>query len=291
MNNDRKLWLTSMSGPGEVENIVEMIEPILDYLDGIIWVLNDCPVDDPGARYLDTVKKGGKIIHRSFLPRYSHLMNETLFCGLIEENDAVLFLDPLERAVEPFVKKIKSELIPFMDEAGVDVIYAWGKPYLFLYLETLEYRNSPHWSLSGFSGRAVEWSNIEKDENLVRKNMRPIKRTDKFHWVGHLLRYFISFPAGSNSALLGLDHFPGGMTQENFNEREAKRLEFRKEMKARGFPLTVDGFKSMMSGDLDEVLKDFLRGEKVLSDAYHYLIKGRTDVKDSHNPADALPIL
>jgi hypothetical protein len=290
MNTERKLWLTSMSGPGQVENIVEIIEPILDYIDGVIWVLNDCPVDDPGARYLETVKKGGKIIHRSFIPRHQQMMNETLYCGAMQEGDFCLWIDPLERVQLPFIQKVKSELIPFMDEAGVDVIYAWGKPYLFRYLETLEYRNSPHWSLAGYGGRAVEWSNIEKDENLVRKNMRPVKRTDKYHFISHYLRYFIAFPAGSNSALLGLDHFPGGMTQENFNKREAQRLEFRKEMKARGFPLTVDGFKSMVSGDLDEVLKDFLRSEKVLSDAYYYLINGRTDVKDSHNPADAIPI-
>ena len=61
-------------------------------------------------------------------------------------------------------------------------------------------------------------------------------------------------------------------------------------MKKRGFPLTVAGFVQLMSGPLDETLKGYLRAEKTFSDAYHLLVCRRTDIKDSHNPADALPI-
>jgi hypothetical protein len=278
-----------MSGPGNIENIIEIVEPILEYVDGIIWVLNDCPVDDPGARYLETVKGGGKIIHRSFVPRHWHLMNETLFTGLIDEGDLVCWIDPLERAQLPFLKKVKTEIDHFMKETGVDCLFYYGKAYLFRYYETLQYHNTPHWVLSGYPGKAIEWSNIEPNEDLVRKNMRPIKRTDPYHWVGHYMRYFL-FPAGSNSALLGLDQWPGGETQQNFVKRETQRLEFRRLVKKRGFPLTLDGVRKMLSGEVDEEIKSHLRAAKTLSDFHHHIHGRSAELKHSHNPADALPI-
>ena len=86
--NTPKLWLTCMSSEVSAENAVEIIEPILHYLDGIIWVLNDVSPDAASARYLETVKGQGKIIHR-FWPMFKHFqaMNDTLFTGLIQEGD------------------------------------------------------------------------------------------------------------------------------------------------------------------------------------------------------------
>jgi hypothetical protein len=285
-----RLFLTSMSGPGQIENMTEMIEPILDHVDGIIWVLNDCPKDDPGARYLETVKGAGCIIYRSFIPRYAHLMNETLFTGLVEEGEMMIWTDPLERPAAEFLKKAKSEIAPFMDETGTSCIYFYGKPYLFRYYETLQYQQSPHWGLTGYPGRAIEWSQIEPNERKVRLNVRPEKRKDRFHWVGHMLRYWVAFPEGSNCAALGLDHFPPGDKNAQFAIRERQRLEFRKEMKRRGYSLTVDGFVSLCKEQLDDRIKEHLRHEKTLSDAYHYLVLGDTSVTSDHNPSRAIPV-
>lgn len=285
-----KLWLTSMSGPDQIENIKEIVEPIAHLLDGIIWVFNDTFITDPGSMYLQGLNLKTKVIHRDWpTGRHHHSMNETLFTGLIEEEDLVLFCDPLERPMPPFVGRIKEELLPLMQESETSVIYYYGKPFLFRYFETLEYRLSPHWTLTGYPGRAVEWANIEPNEDLVRKNMRPIKRTDKFHWVGHFAKYFL-YPAGSNSVALGLDHFPPGDRNQQFIERETKRLEFRRLMKRRGFEVTMVGLKKMLEGPLDEELKGYLRGEKILSDYWHFLNGRGSLLKDSHRPADAIPI-
>lgn len=288
--SDPRLFLTSMSSDPSSENPVEMVEPLLSHLDGVIWCLNDVPPDAPSARYLETVKGVGRVIHR-FWPTGRHWvgMNDTLYTGLIQEGDYVLWCDDKERPAIEFVSRVKSEIGPMMQEADLDVIFAWGKAYLIRYRETLEYRNSPHWTLTGWNGRGLEWSTIESDERKVRLNVRPLKRRDPYHWVGHFAFYWL-YPAGCNHAALGLDHFPGGATNETFAKREAKRLEFRREMRKRGFPMTLDGLKALLSGPLDEVLKEHLRAEKVLSDFYHYTICGRTDVRCTHNPADALPI-
>jgi hypothetical protein len=286
-----RLFLTSMSSDASAENPVEMIEPILPHLDGIIWVLNDVPTDAPSARYLETVKGAGRIIHRSWPTRHWHAMNDTLFTGLIQEGDFCIWTDDKERPAVEFLSKVKTEIIPMMDEAELDVVFYYGKAYLFRYRETLEYRQTPHWTLTGWNGRGIEWSNIEPNERLVRLNVRPEKRKDPFHFVLHYAYYYVTQAAGSNTCALGLEQHPGGATQEVFARREGMRLAFRKEMKRRGVPLTVEGLKTLLTGPLDDTLKAYLGGEKILSDAYH-LFHGRTDgIKDNHNPADALPII
>lgn len=288
--NAPKLFLTSMSGPGQMENIVEMIEPIAHYLDGIVWVLHDCPADDSGARYLERMKGAGRVIHRAWAARHWHSMNETLFTGLIAEGDLVIWTDPLERPMEPFVSRIKSQIGPMMTEAEVGMLAYYGKAFLFPYVETLEYRQSPHWTLTGWQGRAIDWSTVEPDEKQVRLNVRPAKRQDPLQWIEHYARYHVCYPAGSNTCALGLDHFPPGDRNQQFAERETRRLQFRRLMLKRGFPLTLDGLKACLTGPLDAELIDHLRSEKSLSDAFHYYHGRGAQLKHSHNPADALPI-
>ncbi len=286
-----RLWLTSTCAAGNVDNITEMVEPVLPWLDGIIWALNDCPADDPGARYLESVKGDGKVIHRPWaVGRHNVSMNETLYTGLIAEDDYMLYADALERPMSPFVSRIKAEIGPMMEAADLDVLFYYGKPFLIRYRETLEYRGSPHWHLEGWNGRAIEWNKIEPDEKQVRFNARPLKRTDPFQWVTHYLKYLL-YPAGTNHALLGLDTH--GDPNVLFAPREANRLEFRREMVRRGFPTTVEGFLLMCraAGQPDDELKCWLGSDKVFSDAYHHLVRGRTDVVHSHDPKDALLIL
>lgn len=289
-----RLFLTSMCNAGNVKDIIEMVEPILPYLDGIIWVLHDCPADDPGARYLESVKGAGKIIHRPW-PRGRHWqsMNDTLFSGTAEEGDYLIWTDLLEQPAPEFLARAKTEIIPMMQEAEVDLIAYYGKPFLFRYNETLEYRNSPHWSLHGWNNRGIEWNTIEPNERKVRFNTRPIKRAGEVnHWVSHYLKYFVSYPAGANHAALGLDQYakPGESLDQTFQRRESNRLAFRREMKKRGYPLTVEGFVSMCKSGLDQDLKKWLNSDKVFSDAYHWLVLGDSRVKDTHRPADALLI-
>ncbi len=279
----------SHGGAATLENAREIIEPIAQWLDGVIWVLHDCPVDDPAALYLESVKGAGRVVHRSWPARHWHSMNETLFTGLIEESDLCCWTDPLERPAAAFLSRVKAEIAPMMNRDGIGMLAYYGKAFLFPYRETLEYRQSPHWTLTGWSGRAVEWSQIEPDESQVRLNVRPRKRTNAWGFVSHYVRYHVSYPAGSNSALLGLDHWPGGQTEANWQRREQNRLAFRKELRQRGYPLTVEGFIEAVK-DLPDWVKPFLKADKVFSDGYHHLVKGRLDVIDSHKPSDAIPL-
>lgn len=278
------LWLTSMSGPDNEDNIREMVEPILPHLDGIIWVLHDCPVTDTGAQYLEAHKGMGTIIHRRWPARHWHSMNDTLFAGIAQEGDMVLWSDTLERPMPPFVSRIQSEIGPMMNEADLDVIFAWGKPFLLRYRESMQYKGSPHWWLEGWNGRGMEWSKIEADETKVRFNARPLKRPDPFGWVNHYMKYWVCYPAGSNHALLGLEK--QGDPQKLFPVREAKRLAFREELRKRGVALTLDGVKAALSQPLDEVMKGFVNGDKTINDYYRYEVLDDKTVVDTHLPSD-----
>ena len=289
MDNSPRLFLTSMCGPDNAGNIIEMVDPLRQWLDGIIWVLHDCPILDAGSLWLESAKKQGLIIHRPWpRGRHFHSMNDTLYCGPMEEGDFFIWTDVLEHPRPEFVSRIKTDIIPALNRDNIDVVVYYGKPFLIRYRETLEYRGSPHWQLIGTNGRAIEWSQVEPDESKVRQNMRPVKRTDKMHWVTHYLKYMIEYPAGSNHALLGLSDF--GDPNVLFPPREQNRLEFRREIKQRGYPVTVEGFKAMCKGPLDDTLVRYLNSDKVFSDAYNYLILGRTDVVHSHDPNKAIPV-
>lgn len=293
MSSQRKVWLTSMCGPGNYDNIREMVEPITEWLDGIVWALNDCPVNDPGAAYLESVKGEGRTIRR-FWPAGRHWvpMNDTLYTGLIQEGDLVLWADVMELPRPQFVSRIATEIGPMMDEADLDVLFYYGKAFLMRYRETLEYRNTPHWSLHGWNGRALEWSKVEPDESKVRLNTRPQKRTDPQGFALHYARYYVSCPAGSNTCALGIEQYAAPNEDHNaaFQRREALRLAFREEMRRRGLPLTLDGLKAALT-DMDETIRGYATKEKVLSDVWHYWFGQRDTLKDTHRPQDALPIL
>jgi hypothetical protein len=277
------LWLTSMSNGGELENIREMVDPLLPWLDGIIWVLHDTDPSDPGAQYLESVKGKGRVIYRTFNQRHWFSMDETLFCGLIEEGDLVMWSDLLERPSPHFVSYIKTELDAWMQRNGIECCLYYGKPFVFRYNESLHYYGSPHWSLLGVEKAMTEFSTLLPNEKDVRLNVRPLKRTDPYQWINHYARYWL-FPAGSNHALLGLEK--QGNPAELFPKREANRLAFRREMKKRGFSLTLDGLRTMLSQPLDDILKGYVNNEKTLNDYYRFVIQGDKTVVDSHDPKD-----
>lgn len=289
MSGAPKIWLTSMSNGGNLENIREMIGQLVPYLDGIIWVMHDTTPDDEGAKYLAGLNSPSltvQVIHRHYTQRNFHSMNETLFAGLIREGDYVIWTDLLERPMPEFVSRVKTEIAPQMESQGIDALAYYGKIYLFRYNETMQYHQSPHWFMTGYQ-RAAEYSQVEPDEKKVRWNVRPLKRTNPYSWVRHYANYFL-FPAGSNSALLGLEK--QGDPQVLFSQREARRLQFRREVLRRGYPLTVDGVIEMFKKELDSTLKSHVNSEKTWNDTFRYEVLGDKTVVDTHDPKDMVRI-
>lgn len=287
-----KVWLTTMAGPNEESNLRELAEPLLPYIDGIVAVVHDPKEDDAGVAYLESVKGAGRIIKRSFVKRHDFSMNETLFAGVIQEGDLFIWTDLLERPAAQFVARCKGDLDAFMKEHSLDCLYYYGKAFVVRYNEGMRYQGSPHWGLLGVRN-GIELSHMYPDEGKVRLNVRPYKRANHdTHWIGHYAKYWIEYPEGSNHAALGIEHYAQGRDlNQAYVKRETRRLEFRRELRRRGVPLTVAAVKELFLKDgLDDVLKEHLRAEKTLSDFYHFVHGRGSQLKDTHKPSDALPI-
>jgi hypothetical protein len=197
----------------------------------------------------------------------------------MKDGDHFILLDSMERISPQFCYEKLPQLRALMKEADLGMVANFGKGFLFRYNEQLEFRGSPHWYATALDGRAI---GVELEKNLFW-NVRDEQRSE-FQWVDHYAKYML-YPAGSNHALLGLDHWEGDQAQ-NFQKREARRLAFRAEMVKRGYPLTLEGLREMLSKPLDNWLKSEINGEKTWSDYYRYHILGDKTVVHSHNPKD-----
>lgn len=278
MTTPSRLWLCGMTGFGKEANLRALIEPIKSFFVGLNWTCH-YPLDE-AADYLESVQGAGRIAFVHYSGRHHSSMNQYLHQGLMQEGDYFIQIDDLERLSVSFCRDHLPRMVAAMEAAPRYAMIAnWGKGLLFRFNEQLEFKGSPHWYATGLDGPSA---NVELGKDLFW-NVRDEQR-DPFHWVGHYARYFLG-PAGSNHALLGLDHHPGGPAV--FPEREAKRLAFRQEMRARGFPLTLDGLTAFMGQPLDDHLKGLINSDKTWSDYYWYVLKGDRTVVHSHKPSDA----
>lgn len=266
-----KTWLSFMCGSGSLEDIREVFEPIKGFFDGICATC----FAEPGSEeslYLEANKGEGYITYLPYTGRHDLGRICALHCGVIQDDDIVVVTDTLERPSPVFCRDVVTLLSgPF------NTLFFFGKILAFRYHESITYTGTPHESFRRLDNqmRALDlaqgWGENKIDEGLIRANVRPLKRPPD-HWVSHFARYFL-FPWGSNHALLGLEK--NGDPSKLFPIREAKRLAFRAEMKRRGFPVTIDGLKQMLGGPIDAGLRDFINSDRVWSDYYWHVIKGR----------------
>lgn len=275
-----RLWVVGMSGPGSLDDLREMWEPIKHAFSGLIWVLHDS-LRSEEARYLESAKGEGKIVHAAYCRRHDFSRNIGLYCGPMAEGEWACDVDVLERIAPVFANSFR-DLTGQLAVRGYTAAVYFGKHFMFQFHESLRYQGNPHESLVRDDGqlRGIELSQFYPDERQVRYGVRAEKRPDKYHFVSHYAKYML-FPWGANHALLGLEH--RGDVRTLFPQREALRLEFLAEMKTRGFPRTLDGLRTMLSAPLDDTLKSFLNREKVWQDYYRYEILSDKTVRDEHD--------
>ncbi len=275
-----RLFLTTMTSAGNEANLRAMVEPIAPLFDGVIATFHH--PSDEGATYLESRAGAGRVIYANWAARHGYSMTHILWQGPMREGDKFIYLDSMERVSPTFCEGRLKQLVQLMDETDTAMVANYGKGFLFRFNEQLRFEGSPHWYAQGLDGRAI---NMELNKSEFW-NVRDQQRAPR-QWIEHYAKYWL-YPAGSNHALLGLEK--QGDPNVLFPIREQRRLAFRREMTQRGFPLTMDGLKAMLTSPLDEVLKDHLRTEKTLSDVYHFWQGRGTLLKDTHLPSDALPI-
>lgn len=267
-----------MAGPGSFQDLDELWTPIQDHFDGICAVYFGSR-DDIEAKYLETTKGAGYITYLPYTGRHDLARVCAIHCGAIQHGDVVCQFDTLERLNPEFA----NEMLGLLD-SRINTLFYYGKVLLYEYHESVTFQGTPHEAFRRLDGgtKAVELSQYQPDESKVRLNVRPIKRTDPYHWVGHYVRYYLATPWGSNHCLLGNEH--RGDPMKLYQEREALRIEVRDYLRAQGVPLTVDGLRVYLTTKpITEAMKSYIEKECILNDAYRYWVLGDLTIKDDHS--------
>lgn len=283
-----KFWLCFLAGPNSVDDLKELIEPVKPYFNGVVATCHARP-DSEEAIYLESVKGEGKIVYTDWCKRHDFARNHYLFCGPIRNGDWVCQIDVLERLNESFASSIFG-FCAELEKLSLNMVYYYSKPFIFQYHESMTYVGSPHESLqreNGFS--AVELANAMPNEDSVRKNVRPIKRTDPYHFVLHYLNYYL-YPWGSNQCLLGLDNNPN--RTKIFYEREYQRMQLCYYLESIGVDRTAKSVVAYMKNKdaLPEPFIKFINTIKPLNDAYRLYVLERKDFKDDHDWANVVSV-
>jgi hypothetical protein len=273
MSTPRKIWLCGITCKGNEQNLRELITPCLPYINGLNWVFH-YPTDS-GADYLESVKGEGKIVYTEWAQRHHFSQNHYLYNGTIQPNDIFLQIDTEERISEKFFKERLPEYIEIMDRDNISMIANYQKGFVYKFNEEMEYAGSPHWYMTKMRGGAL---NDELPHDYF-KNVRLEKRPERY-FVKHYVKYYL-YPAGSNSAALGLDR--NGNPQDLFPIVESRRIAFREELRKRNIPLTVDGVMSLFDAPMDEVMKGFFNNVKELNDLYREYVLKDSSFPDDHD--------
>lgn len=279
-----KLYLCGITSSNNLTNLKEMIDPIIDNIDGLNFTFH-YPTDE-GATYLENNKKDGKIVYADWCQRHSYSMNHFLFQGNMQYGDYFILLDSMERVSREFIEKAIPDFIKQMKERNLCLLCNYGKGFLFKYDESLEFQGSPHWFTSTFTGGTL---NLELPKDLFW-NVRSEQR-DKWHFIDHYAKYML-YPYGSNHSLLGLEK--NGNPKDLFPVRETTRLQFRVYLRdILKIPITVDSLKSYLIDNKDNIpskMKEFINTEKVWNDFYRFHILNDRNFNDDHDTGNMIKI-
>lgn len=281
-----RLYLVFMCGPGSLDNLKALIEPVRGAFDGVVAVLHDARGSEEDA-YLESVKGCGKVVHYYYSRRHDASRNQYLYCGPIEDGDWCCQIDDKERLNPQFAARLRTQ-IAALKAAGANAAWYYGKPLLFEYHESLQYAGNPHEGLRRLDGqmRGVELSAQYPTETDIRYSVRHLTRTDPYHWVDHYAKYLM-YPM-SNHGLLGLAD--RGDVNTLWPIRERNRLAFIDEMKRRGHPRTLDGLNALFASPIDDRLRGLINLDKVWIDYYRYHVLGDRDLIDEHLWTSLRPI-
>lgn len=268
-----KLYLCGITNAGNEKNLKELIEPVLEYFDGLVWTFH-LPADE-GHWYLQNNKKEGKIITAEWSQRHGYSMTHYLWQGPMQEGDIFLQIDSQERISPKFCEISLPKIIEGMELNDIGMVSNFGKGFIYRYNEALEFRGSPHWFAINTGGKANAEVQLDKTDFW---NVRDEQR-EPFQFINHYLKYYL-YPAGSNSVLLGLEK--NGNPEELFPAREERRLKFRKYLKDCEIELMPEAVIDNMVNP-SETMKDFINNEKILNDTYRYYILEDKDFSDDHD--------
>lgn len=278
-----------MSGPGEYDNIFELVNPIKPYIRGVCALIHDADEFDKGAEYLLKVNNelgGGNVIFGPYVGDHSHSRNRILKETGIKQNDPLVSLDLMERVPVEFAQQF-DQLFAQMEEKEINVANFYSKPYLIRYREDMTYIGTPHESLVCFNLFGTELKRIElnqyfTDENKVRINLRPSKR-DKMHFCKHYAAYMLQ--PNSNQNMLGAEHRGGAQSLPFYEELRGQLIDM---LKDKNLSRTTEGLLELLKGPITGNLLIIINNLGWVNYFHRHFVLGETDIRDDHNWPNSL---
>ena len=269
-----KLWLIGITTEGHKQDLQELIEPIKNHFDGLIWTFH-YPKDD-GADYLESVKGQGEIIYTKWCNRLDFSRNHSLFQSRMEVGDWFLTIDTLERLSPDFTGRLKS-ICSHLDYSGVDGAYLYNKRLLFKLNEQTAFVNNPHEGIVGVT-KTIELSKQSFWEERYQKNVRAGKRQDNLYFIEHNFKYYF-FP-NTNHLLLGFED-----DRDLVNKRYQNRSKLLSLIKKEGLnPFCLDSIELCFRHRLNKEIKECISFDKFLNDWYRYkILEQKEGFVDKHD--------
>tara|TARA_R100001163_G_C5064476_1_gene202108 strand:+ start:1808 stop:2644 length:837 start_codon:yes stop_codon:yes gene_type:complete len=268
----KKIWFIGVTHEGNAKHLKELIDPIKDCFDGLIWTFH-YPLDD-GYDYLESVKGEGEIIKSNWCNRLDYSRNHCLYQGPMQIGDWFFTVDCHERMSRDFAQSLRT-VSDSSDENGIDGIFLHGKRFAAKLKEETEFSGNPHEGIRAMT-RAIEITKTDYWKDSFFKNIRQDSR-DKFAIFMSAMKYYI-FPQ-TNHLLL---HFEND--RELVRARYKTRSRFLSEITRLGYnPYCLDSVKSCIQKELTEELRECINSEKILNDWYRYEFLGARDLIDQHD--------
>ena len=193
-----------MSNDNDSEDLKILLNPIIEYTDGLQWVhhVNDIS-DFKKQDYLELTKGMGRIIYSEWCQRYNHSRNLYLFQGSMKTGDWFINLDSLEILKPDFFKKW-GFLKELLENNNIDGVVLYGKRFLYRFSEFLEHKGNPHEYIVG-NNTTIELTTIQEFSNTDWFwGSRRSEKRNEFHFVLHYLKYYCL--PNSNHCLLGCEN-------------------------------------------------------------------------------------
>lgn len=280
MNN--RLFIAGITS-NEFANINQIVEPVKDLIDGLIFVVDNKGLSDGTFDYLNENKKQGTIIHYPWVDDFSMSFNQILLQGKMRHNqDWYIQLDSRERVNPDFIKSCKEDILEQFNKENVVACFQRSKPCLIKYTKFLRYHANPHCGISPFMGNVIDLSKaegFEDDQKYIWST-----RVGDSSWVSNGLKYML-YPHSNHTMLVwGEGHrFPNLSkedVQKQYRQHEQARIWFLQYWSSlfNEWP-TVESITEYMKKpytEWDLKLREYFCWEIVFSNHYRWKILNET---------------
>lgn len=265
MNKNIKLWLCGMIS-GDRSMIEDTILPVIEHFNGAIFVI-DSRAKPEDIKWLNDIKKEGKIIVKEWVNDHAHTSNEVIFSGVMRFPDYFIWIDQSDKLNPMFVKDVRTNIENFHNR-NIGAVWI-DHPLLMRYHTGIRFAGSPHWTCINILGEQIDLKqsyDYQKESYLINT-----RNTLKSGFISPI-KYTFTYPPLSNHFQLLYSQF----SHEIYANHERMRINFQLSCQEElGLELTVDALKAYMVnnvGKYPDWFENYIETEVNIKDAFRLFV-------------------